>query len=241
MAFRPERRANASVYLFGALCAPQNATHMPTVAERDGLENAGKKCGSIRNCESRRAWCAQYAGLRVSTPMPMKLCLFLLVVCGTAFADDAALLRCRAITDATARLACYDALAVAVGTASAAIPDTNAAKPPAQATSRSQPSAPQPPAPQTVALGQDKFGLEDRQANREQLNAIESSIAGSFEGWNAKSVIRLTNGQAWQISDDSSRAHYIDNPKVRIRRGALGAFYLEIQGTNSSPRVKRVQ
>ena len=143
---------------------------MPAVVERDGLQNADKKWGSIRNCKSRRAWCAQYAGLRMSTPMPMKLCYFLLVVCGTAFADDAALLRCRAITDATARLACYDALAVAVGTASAAKADTSAAKPPAQAASRSQPlatqpSAPQPPAPQTVALGQDKFGLEDRQSS----------------------------------------------------------------------------
>ena len=74
-----------------------------------------------------------------------------------------------------------------------------------------------------------------------QLDAIESHIPGSFEGWSAKSNIKLANGQIWQISDDSSRAHYIDNPKVRIRRGALGSFYLEIQGTNVSPRVRRVQ
>ena len=78
-------------------------------------------------------------------------------------------------------------------------------------------------------------------SNNSQLDAIESNIAGSFEGWSAKSNIKLTNGQVWQISDDSSRAHYIDNPKVRIRRGALGSFYLEIQGTNISPRVRRVQ
>jgi len=45
----------------------------------------------------------------------------------------------------------------------------------------------------------------------------------------------------WQISGGSPRAHDIDNPKVTIRRGTLGAFYLKIEGTNSSPRVKRLQ
>ena len=78
-------------------------------------------------------------------------------------------------------------------------------------------------------------------ANNSQLDAIESHIPGSFEGWSAKKNIKLANGQVWQIADDSSRAHYIDNPKVRIRRGALGSFYIEIQGTNASPRVRRVQ
>ena len=73
------------------------------------------------------------------------------------------------------------------------------------------------------------------------LEAIESHIPGHFEGWEPRSRIRLANGQIWQISDDSRRYHDIQNPKVSVRRGALGAFYLEIEGTNSSPRVKRLQ
>ena len=163
--------------------------------------------------------------------MPLKALLPLLFVSSAAFADDAAILRCRAIADASARLACYDALVATSASASAAKAAAGtgavAVQPPAQQ------AAPQP--------AQAQFGLEDRVANKGALDAIESTIPGSFEGWRAKSNIRLANGQVWQISDDSSRAHYIDNPKVRIRRGALGSFYLEIQGTNSSPRVKRVQ
>ena len=44
-----------------------------------------------------------------------------------------------------------------------------------------------------------------------------------------------------QMQFDSAR--YLDrvDPKVTIRRGALGAFYLDIEGDNRSPRVKRVQ
>ncbi len=73
------------------------------------------------------------------------------------------------------------------------------------------------------------------------LDAIESHVPGRFDGWGPNASIRLANGQVWQIADGSSGAHWIENPKVRVRRGALGAFYLEIEGTNRSPRVTRIQ
>ena len=163
----------------------------------------------------------------------MKSFLLLLLVSGLAIADDTALLRCRTVSDATARLACYDALVVTTGGSEVAKAEVRAGT----TTVPSSAGAPPSPSQQTP----DQFGLEQKLANKGALDAIESSIPGSFEGWTAKSNIRLANGQVWQISDDSARAHYVDNPKVRIRRGAFGSFYLEIQGTNSSPRVKRVQ
>ena len=163
----------------------------------------------------------------------MKIFLPLLLVSGLAIADDAAFLRCRSIADGPARLACYDALAVPVAGTVAASANNSLGK----ATSQPSPSVQSPSAQQKP----EQFGLEAKVSSNTQLDAIESHIPGSFEGWSAKSNIKLANGQVWQISDDSSRAHYIDNPKVRIRRGALGSFYLEIQGTNISPRVRRVQ
>ena len=162
--------------------------------------------------------------------MPMKSLFLLLLVSGVAIADDAALLRCRTITDATARLGCYDALVVTGG-------GVGIAKAPVGTSSVTQPLSAQQTPTQTAS----QFGLEEKIASKSEIDAIESTIPGSFEGWRAKSNIRLANGQVWQISDDSSRIHYVDNPTVRIRRGALGSFYLEIQGTNISPRVKRVQ
>jgi hypothetical protein len=142
---------------------------------------------------------------------------FFMLVCGLALADDGGLLRCRALTEAAARLACYDAL------------------PLPQVAAKSTPAAPVI-APQTPA----QFGLESKAAKTE-LGAIESRIVGRFEGWSAGSRIKFENGQVWQVSDDSSRYLDLNNPKIVVRRGALGAFYLEIDGTNHSPKVKRLQ
>ena len=139
----------------------------------------------------------------------------LLLVSTVALADDAGLTRCRAITEATARLACYDALAVSPAAGKPAI------------------AAPAKPAA-------EQFGLEEKRA-APALEAIDSHIPGRFDGWGPGARIRLANGQVWQVVDGSSGAHWIENPKARVRRGALGAFYLEIEGTNRSPRVARVQ
>jgi hypothetical protein len=84
------------------------------------------------------------------------------------------------------------------------------------------------------------FGLEEKRAATNQLATVESSINGRFEGWGPNSRITLANGQVWRVMDDSSAILYLDNPKVLVRRGLLGAFYLEINGTNRSPKVKRV-
>ena len=137
----------------------------------------------------------------------------LLLIPGSALADDAALLRCRDIADASTRLACYDALV------------------PAAKARLGQKQLRQSP---------EQFGIEGRKSISE-LDAIESAIPGRFEGWEPRSRIKLANGQIWQIADDSSRYLYLDNPKVTIRRGSLGAFYLEVEGSTWTARVKRVQ
>lgn len=143
--------------------------------------------------------------------------IVLLLLSTLALADDSGLLRCRGLTEATARLACYDALPL----------PTVAAK----AVSLTPSIAPQTPA---------QFGLESK-TYKTELGAIESRIVGRFEGWGAGSRIKLENGQVWQVSDDTSRYLDLNNPKAVVRRGVLGAFYLEIDGTNHSPKVKRVR
>ena len=148
------------------------------------------------------------------------------------WADDASMLRCRVITEAVARLACYDAVEVSSTIANASA-KTSAA---GLAISSAAPPATLPIPPQTPA----QFGLE-RQAYKTELDSVESRIVGRFEGWSAGSRIKLENGQVWQISDDTSRFLDANNPKVVVRRGVLGAFYLEIEGTNHSPKVRRIQ
>lgn len=142
----------------------------------------------------------------------MRIFLPLLLISTSVLADDAGLLRCRGVSDASARLACYDALPVGEAKTVQAVP-------------RQTP---------------EQFGMEQK-AYQSALESIESHIPGHFEGWEPRTRIRLANGQIWQVSDDSRRMLDFQNPKVAVRRGALGAFYLEIEGTNSSPRVKRLQ
>lgn len=88
------------------------------------------------------------------------------------------------------------------------------------------------------AQGQ-RFGLKAPPS--ETMQAVESHIPGKFEGWEPKTRIRLANGQVWQIVDGSRGAFQLVDAKVRVRRGALGSYYLDIEGHNGSPGVKRVE
>ena len=142
----------------------------------------------------------------------MKALFFLLLISSAALADDAGLSRCRGIGDPTARLACYDALVL----------------------------APTEGKPSQDASQRQEFALP-RETNTTALKAIDSHIPGHFQGWRGNTTFRLANGQVWQVSDGSSVFHEIDDPKITIRRGVLGAFYMDIEGTQHSPRVKRLQ
>lgn len=143
----------------------------------------------------------------------MKKLYLLLFVCGSALADDAAILHCRGMADAAGRLSCYDALDVSGATAA----------PPVSRQEREK-----------------QFGLE-RLVRKEEPASIESHIQGHFEGWRANEKITLANGQVWQVSDDSDAFANADNPKVTIVRGMLGAIFLEVEGTTKSPRVRRIR
>lgn len=159
--------------------------------------------------------------------------LFLLMATGGAMAaDDAALLRCRAVAEASARLACYDAIparaASAAATAPVAAPAARVAAPAAA------------PAP---AMNQ-AFELQStvrKQAQEASNTTLASTIVGKFEGWDRGTLIKLSNGQVWRVEDDSSEVVYLDSPKATLRLGALGAVYIEIEGARGAPRVRRVQ
>ena len=143
--------------------------------------------------------------------------------------DDAAFERCRGIRDASARLACYDGLPMGL---SPAAPQT-----PPIAPSRTPAPAPAAPAPQPAA----PFGMEQRAPAVELPATMESYIPGHFEGWGPNARIKLANGTVWQVVDDSRAYLSMDNPKVIIRRGMMGGFFLELENSNRSPRVRRLQ
>jgi hypothetical protein len=161
----------------------------------------------------------------------MKALYLLLLVSGSALADDAALLKCRSVSDASARLACYDAIpagqaAASQGAARSAVPPMLA---PAQAAAPARTAA------------QD-FGFEAKKEKKAEENSVESSIVGTFRGWGPGAQITLANGQVWRVIDGSSAdLTPMDNPKAKVVRNFFGTLFMEIQGTNHSPKVRRVK
>jgi hypothetical protein len=162
--------------------------------------------------------------------------LLSLVLAGSAMAaDDASLLRCRAMAEASARLACYDA--IPAGTTAAV---TTGAKPAAAAPT----AAASAPAAQPAPAINPAFELQSKvrqEAQKVENATLASSVVGKFEGWDRGTLIKLANGQVWRVEDDSSEVVYLDNPKATLRRGALGAVYIDIEGARGAPRVRRVQ
>ena len=157
----------------------------------------------------------------------MKALFVLLFVSGSALADDAAMLQCRSIAEVPARVACYDAIPVGAAAPLAAPVAAAAAAP-------------------TPQQREQAFGMATVKAPKsvtpEQDNSISSTIAGRFDGWSGNELIKLANGQVWRIVDGSSAVlSSMTDARVKVERNVIGTYFLTIEGTNNSPKVRRVQ
>lgn len=160
--------------------------------------------------------------------------LLLLLVSGSAFADQAAIQKCRSLSDASARLACYDAIDVRAPSAAAAV------APAAAQAGAVAPAVAAAPAPAPNAARE--FGLEAKKPKAQEENSVESTIAGTFSGWTPGTQITLANGQVWRVID-GSEAFFgpLSNPKAKVERNYFGTLFLKVEGTNHSAKVRRVK
>jgi hypothetical protein len=151
--------------------------------------------------------------MKNSLPVLLFACGFLSA--GAAVADDAAVLKCRALSDTARRLACYDA--IPVGGVVAEVP---------------------------AASTEQGFGLRPVVKKQKDVEpeSIRSTVVGRFDGWAPGAIITLTNGQVWKVTDDTDAVLPImQNPPVQITRGLLGAYFLQVEGHANSARVARVK
>jgi len=139
------------------------------------------------------------------------------------------LAQCRALRDVPARVACYDGIAMPAASPAAATPAT------ASAAAAAAGSAPASPAPVAAS-----FGLSVVPAAPAR-QSIDSRIVGAFEGWSSGTRLRLENGQVWEVVDTTRASYDINAPAVRIKRGVLGSFFMEVAGVSATPRVRRVE
>jgi lipoprotein-anchoring transpeptidase ErfK/SrfK len=168
---------------------------------------------------------------------------FLLFACaalsaGAAFADDAAILKCRSLPDTARRLACYDAIPVGAAPVAAAAPAA-VASPAVVATAPAVAAAPAP-----AVTAEQGFGLRPVVKNQKDVEpaSIRSSVIGRFDGWGPGTIFRLANGQVWKVTDDTDAVLPImQDPNVEITRGLIGAYFLQVEGHTNSARVARVK
>jgi len=203
----------------------------------DGLPRAGKPGARPASQGDMLAPSPSDQSLPMHTPsrkpMTAPLAIALLAAAGLVQAAElpsAGLQSCRALTEAKARLSCYDALA------------DQAAKQPQAPAASTAPLAVAATATATATAAApvaDTFGLTNRPKN--EPNVISGQIDGLFEGWGPNQIIYLSNGQAWQVIDGSRAVVYLKNPKVEIRKAAMGSFMLELEGSNETARVKRLR
>lgn len=155
------------------------------------------------------------------------LALSLAAPAAFAFAADAEQLRCLGIADNVARLACYDAAAVAIRDAKPKAAPAAAVLAPAAAS----------PSPAAVAV--QNFG---RSAPAQALDQLDSQIAGKFVSWTNGSNIRLANGQVWKILErGSDLGTPLIDPKVTIKPGFMGSYFMTVEGLSFQLKVRRVQ
>jgi hypothetical protein len=84
--------------------------------------------------------------------------------------------------------------------------------------------------------------LQKAEEQPDAQEALESRIAGDFKGWRRGTMFDLENGQRWQHVDGED---YVTpptpSPRVTIKPGAFGTFWMQIEGVKPRVRVKPVR
>jgi hypothetical protein len=97
--------------------------------------------------------------------------------------------------------------------------------------------------PVVVSPPEQRFGNKRLEKTvDDEPQAIRSTVRGHLDGWRYGTQVTLANGQVWRVVDDVEAVlPDLPDPPVRIERGALGAYYLQLEANNSAARVIRVK
>jgi hypothetical protein len=87
----------------------------------------------------------------------------------------------------------------------------------------------------------DQFGNETIAQVEDETDQITSRILGEFKGWSGYTKFQLENGQVWQQSSEGLLIVRINNPTVTIKKSFFGTYNLNVEGVNSSIKVRKIQ
>ncbi|NRA69762.1 MAG: hypothetical protein HRU24_01985 [Gammaproteobacteria bacterium] len=133
--------------------------------------------------------------------------------------------QCAQISQASARLSCFDTLTTAHSTTRAPIVKVIAPE--------------QPTVKAAVQEVQPLFGFETKVISQTPERIIASITSLSKNPYGLYKI-SLDNGQVWKQMS-STQFKLSTNEQIFIKKGALGSFLLGKEGRNKSIRVKRVK
>lgn len=137
----------------------------------------------------------------------------------------AQLKHCASLTVASARLACYDALAGAATTGVAASAGTAA------------PGA--PPTPSATAFGVHNGPLEARLVSPQREKHMLAVVAAVSNRPRGELVVTLDNGQVW-VQNEPTNYPLKPGDHVEIDVGALGSYVLWSPSNRRATKVTRI-
>ncbi|HSC07164.1 MAG TPA: hypothetical protein VLD59_10090 [Steroidobacteraceae bacterium] len=176
----------------------------------------------------------------------------------------AALAACRAEQDDAKRLACYDRQADQLSPATtAAAPSTAPSTAPVTATPAPATAPEAAPAvaaaagtaaaaTATTSSAADKFGYsrgmspeevdqQNKSDKAKELDEISATVTQVVTQPRGELIVTLDNGQVWAQKVADSRLRLKAGDQVKIRSGALGAYYLSLGSSDRKTRVSRVR
>ena len=87
----------------------------------------------------------------------------------------------------------------------------------------------------------ERFGNQRIAQVEDETDQITSRILGEFKGWSGHTKFQLENGQIWQQSNEGLLIVRINNPTVIIKKSFFGTYNLNVEGVNSTVKVRRIQ
>jgi len=151
------------------------------------------------------------------------------------------LVACAAITESSARLACYDrevaplARQIAGPTrpanVAAPVAPAVAAPPAAPPAAPAAPAVPAPPAARAPAatpstFGQEQLAVQARPAAREEERTLHARLTSQSPAGGGNFNLYLDNGQVWRHQDLVQGPYLKDGDAITIEKGALGSYKL---------------
>ena len=94
---------------------------------------------------------------------------------------------------------------------------------------------------EVISQKTDQFGNENIAQADEEPDQITSRILGEFKGWSGYTEFQLENGQVWKQSSEGLLIVRINNPTVIIKKSFFGTYTLNVEGFDSSIKVRKIQ